>query len=753
MAIRKGAANRFAPIKGWVTEGNLANYQQDVALDIQNMTIDQTGLTERRYGFLSESGDQALLPEFTQNARERGLISMKSWQGVGDGLERNLLIFHSGNYIYVLEDKSPISFANVILTINLTQGGIAVDGGVVEPCHISVGINFAVVTNPRINPVLITYDGQEDDGSLILAYRTLDLKVRTRDLLKPFTEGPNYGTALTAEEEWNLYNSGWPRSARASNDREGGATSTVTPIKYYFDKRGFYPTHSVLYSAMKLSSAKEVAAVGAFSPWEDEKINFGNTTPPLGRFVHSAYSFDSRSIMLEQLSDREDTDPEFPEGTIPKQLRFLITDEGETVTWTVRDRPRCSAYHNGHVYFADKDYQGKTRILVSQLVSDFDNIEKCYQDADPSAEEINDLIATDGFSMFPVGMGTVLNMIEFNRGLMIIATNGAWQIKGTQGGGATATDFTIDRVATFEFFSPQSVVDTGAAIILFSERGIIAIGTNEFGDITSQNLTDATIDEYYQTLPRSVIKNVKGTFVTDERRCYWCIPNPADSLGNNPSDAEFVLVLNMDTGGFFKYTTSGGPVLHLPYTKLTTNVETITDPITETDGTPITTTGGEVIGTQRIKTTSIKSEVGYFASNYDNGTLINFSAAALDDTFYDWNNIAGATPTDAKAFIDFAYEYPETMIGAIQMPYVHSFFLSGIRSSTPSIGQGATYHTEYAAISFNKPESLMIKEYAAATFVKPEDLLTEEMAVVSFYKPDPLHITGMVVVSFHKETP
>jgi hypothetical protein len=26
MASRKGAADRFSPIKGWVTEGNLANY-------------------------------------------------------------------------------------------------------------------------------------------------------------------------------------------------------------------------------------------------------------------------------------------------------------------------------------------------------------------------------------------------------------------------------------------------------------------------------------------------------------------------------------------------------------------------------------------------------------------------------------------------------------------------------------------------------------------------------------------------------
>lgn len=753
MAIRKGAADRFAPIKGWVTEGNLANYQQDVALDIQNMTIDQTGLTERRFGFLSETGDQPLLPVFSQNARERGLMAVKEWQGVGDGLERNLLIFHSGNFIYVLEDKSPVSSANTILTVDLREADIKLDGGVTEPCHISVGINFCVITNPRINPVLITYEGQEDDGSLTLTYRPLALKVRSRDLLKPFTEGPNYGNILTAAEEWNLYNSGWPRTARASNDREGSATSTVTPIKYYFDERGFYPTHSVLYSAMKLSSAKEVEAVGAFSPWEDEKINFGNTTPPLGRFVHSAYDFDSRSIMIEQLSDREDSDPEFPEGIIPKQLRFLITDEGETVTWTVKDRPRCSAYHNGHVYFADKDYQGKTRILVSQLVSDFDNIEKCYQDADPSAEEINDLIATDGFTMYPVGMGTVINMIEFNRGLMIIATNGAWQIKGTQGGGATATDFTIDKVASFEFFSPQSVVDAGAAVMLFAERGIIAIGTNEFGDITSQNLTDATIDEYYQTLPRSVIRNVKGTFVTDERRVYWCIPNSADSNGNYGADSQFVLVLNLDTGGFFKYTTSGSPVLHMPFTRLAGEVTVLDDPVTETNGAVVTTTSGQQVTTSKQRVVSLKAEVAFFASNFDNGSLFNFSAATLDDTFHDWSNVTGAVPVDAKAFVDFAYEYPETKIGAIQMPYVHSFFLSGIRSSAPSIGQSATYHTEYAAISFNKPESLMIKEYAAATFVKPEDLLTEEMAVVSFYKPNPLHVTGMVVVSFHKEIP
>ena len=729
MASRKGAADRFNPIRGWVTEGNLANYPQDVAIDIDNMTIDKVGLTERRLGLESDSGPNAFLPEFTSNTRQKGLMNIKEWRGVGTGLERNLLLVHSGDKVFVMEDTFPAIATNVALEIDLTEEGIKVGGTLQEPCHFSVGVNFAVITNPRINPVLVVFEAEEDDGSLTLSYRPLDLQIRTRSLLEPFTGGATYGEELSPEEEWNLRNSGWETITRAASDREGNGTVYEDPVAYYFEKRGTYPRHSVLYNSMKLSSAKEVVAVGAFSPWEDEKLNFGNTTPPLGRYTHSAYNFDSRSILENFFADGDTPTP--PEGSNVGNVNNInIISEG-TVTWSVTDRPRCSGYHNGHVYFADKDREGKTRILVSQLVSDLDNIEKCYQDADPTAEEINDLIATDGFVMYPTGMGTVLNMIEFNRGLIILATNGAWQIKGTQGGGATATDFTIDKIGTFDFFSPYSLVDAGNSVMMFTDRGIVAIGVNEFGDITSQNLTENTIDEYFDTLSRTAMSNVHGTFVTDERRAYWTIPKPSDSAVANAKDASLILVLNLDTGGFFKHSWTGDVQVHLPFNKLSTSLVTDVVQVTETDGTGVTTTLGEPVTVNETFRGQERSEVAFLSST----DTISFAAVFRNGGFKDWANIPPEVERNFTSFVEFAYETPSNMIGSISAPYVHSFFLQGIREEI-SVPQGPAFHTEMAQVYWERVDLLLTPKMHTVSFHTVDELLVPEMGVVSFWTDD-----------------
>lgn len=742
MASRKGAANRFNPVRGWVTEGNLAQYPQDVALDIENMTIDKVGLTERRRGFESDSGANNFLPELSVAARDAGLVNIKEWRAIGDGLERNLLLVHAGSNVYVMEDTFPAIATNEVLTIDLTEAGIKLDGTVSEPCHFSVGVNFAIITNPRINPVLVVYEREEDDGALTLTYRPLNLQIRTQSLLEPYTGGATYGGELSPEEEWNLRNSGWTTIARCASDREGSGTTYEDPVKYYFDQRGAYPRHSVLYNSMKLSSAKEVVAVGAFSPWEDEKINFGDTIPPLGRYTHSAYDFDSRSIMEGFYVDGETPAP--PEGSNVGNVNNLDLISEGTVTWTVRDRPRCSGYHNGHVYFGDKDREGKTRILVSQLVSDLDNIEKCYQDADPSAEEINDLVATDGYVMYPVGMGTILNMIEFNRGLVVLATNGAWQIKGTQGGGATATDFTIDKIATFDFNSPYSLIDAGSAIMMWTDRGIIAVGVNEFGDITSQNLTENTIDEYYDTLARTVIRGVHGVYVNDERRAYWTVPKVQTGVEASTKDADLILILNLDTGGFYKYTLGGDVQVHLPFTKLSTSLDTADVQITETDGTGITTTGGDPVTVSRSFRGQDRAEVAYLSTTQAGD--LNFAAVERSMSFKDWGNIATVTDVEQQAFVEFAYEYPSNMIGSLSVPYVHSFFLQEIRGEV-QVPQGPTIHTEMAQVQFHRVELLLTPKLQTVSWHRVDTLLNPEMAVVSFWRDDLERIETVNVVN------
>lgn len=676
MAGSKGTADRFQPVKGWVTESNLANYEQDVAVDIENMDIDSTGLTERRFGFDAEAAEGlspvALFDDMLADDRKQGAISFTEWREVSGAFDINMLVVQAGYKVHIYEDTTPLDVTSKLYTVDLSAAGIKVGNLVDGPVHVSIGIGFAIVTHRRINPVLITLDEVDVEGVPVLSHRALNLQIRTRDLLGEYDVTPDReGATLSAEREWDLRNSGWPLSCVVHKDVEGSGLLKKDPIVYFEATQKFWPSPHSLFNAMTQASASSPAALGAFSPWEWRKLNFGKTAPPCGRFTHSAYSFDSRQILIDNLHTVSD---DTPTGIIRDSVDPLADEPltSGTVTWSIMDRPRCSGYHNGHVYFADTDRYGKTRILVSQLIKDLDNIEKCYQDADPTAEEINDLIATDGYTMFPVGMGAVLNMVEFNKRLLLLCSNGVWAIKGTDGG-ATATDFTIDKIASVEFFSAGSVVDSGTAVMLWTDRGIIAIGTNDYGDLVANNLTEKTIDDYYETLSRSTIKNVKGTFVTDLRRVYWTIPSEPDAFGEYVSDSSLVLVLNMDTGGFYKYTITGGPKILAPIHKSSTTTVTVDDPVTKFDETVITDSLDDPLTVKRSYSRTERSSIAFLAAVSDTEAYV---VAPTNQSFLDWFNINTVEAVDAAGFVDFAYIYPQSMVGSVQSPYIHTFMLN-----------------------------------------------------------------------------
>lgn len=651
MTLSKGAANRFSPVRGWVTEGNLAQYPQDVAVDIENMAIDKRGLTERRLGMDAASATKAL-PSFTDEIVTTGAFNVKQWSGLGTDKTRSVLVVHSGDFIYILDDSPPITEAKVLLTVDTSASSIRVNGNITTPMHISIGADFSVVTNIRNNPVVLIYEGENSGtGELEFDWRRLDLEIRARSQLFGQWDLQDRWTGQSVEQLFDMRNSGWLEPITASSTNTGsGIVEDVDPVAYFEEKLGYYPKPSYLFSAMKISTATAPEAIGTFSPWEAEKIQFGNTQPPYGHYIHSAYYFSTLDLLGGGVND---------------------------TSWTILDRPESSAYHNGHVFFGDKDEEGKTRILVSRIVDDIFDIEKCYQDADPTAEEINDLVATDGFVLKPAGMGTILNMVEFNRSLLVMCTNGVWQLRATAGGGVTATDVTIDKVGAFEFFSPHSVVNTGNAILMFTDRGIIAVSVNQFGELEASNLTEDTIDEFYEGLSRSVIANVKGTYITDERRIYWTIPSPVQT--GTPCCAELVLVMNLDTGGFYKYTVEGGPQLLVPVQLSASLTEVDAIPITETDGTVITTIAGDPVTTKQVSTVTETTFIGFLTSY----TAVSTNTEAvftspINRSMYDWTTLGAQT--SYQSFVDFSYEYPSSMIGGIQAPYVHSFFLSQSRT-------------------------------------------------------------------------
>ena len=64
-------------------------------------------------------------------------------------------------------------------------------------------------------------------------------------------------------------------------------------------------------------------------------------------------------------------------------------------------------------------------------------------------------------------------------------------------------------------------------------------------------------------------------------------------------------------------------------------------------------------------------------------TTDNFLASMQSVQFYDWVSLGPTLRFDYKSFIEFAYIYPQSKVGGVAAPYIHSFFEKGRATGTP----------------------------------------------------------------------
>lgn len=153
-------------------------------------------------------------------------------------------------------------------------------------------------------------------------------------------------------------------------------------------------------------------AIGDFLPQILNKFTSGNAYVPKGHFVVNAFNID-RSLA----SGIPGIEPE-----------------------VIKERPNSVAFYSGRCW-----YGCNSSVYYSQLLTDKSKAGLCYQEADPTSEDISDLVATDG-GVIPIPEASkIVGIIPSSSGLLVFALNGIWFIGGTDGG-FKANDFSVTKV-------------------------------------------------------------------------------------------------------------------------------------------------------------------------------------------------------------------------------------------------------------------------------------------------------------------
>lgn len=349
------------------------------------------------------------------------------------------------------------------------------------------------------------------------------------------------------------------------------------------------------------------------------------------------------------------------------------------------NRPAAVAFHQGRVFYAAPVVQNRIGgILYSQQLTQEGNEGKCYQEADPTAADINDLVDTDGGFLPMPSTGEIYAMKELSSGIVIFASNGVWYLTGAeQGSGISATNIKLDHISTSGALSASSIVAAEGSLFYFSIDGIVQITHDGLEGIKTTNITQTTIQEFYINISAKARELASAVYIPEQRKIFWAYKDTQadDSLTSRSYDK--YLILDFEIQGFYKYsipTEAGqnwpeivGLSLVKPLTQGTTNT-----PVLELDGSIVTELDGTTPVTENSITntgqvTQLKSACMVY-STADDGYKVSF-ATFHSRSFTDWrdvDNVGEGVPMDS--YVEFAEFNMEAVHTRGKPTYVHSFY-------------------------------------------------------------------------------
>ena len=284
----------------------------------------------------------------------------------------------------------------------------------------------------------------------------------------------------------------------------------------------------------------------AFKPEALLTTTFGNTKAPNGHFILDYFNqkraekanleIAMSSVARECGTTVEEILDENYSGGVPEQVPDY-KPRASTVTDV------CA--YAGHIFFLAGE-----ALLYSQVVSeDLSGAFKCYQDADPTSEEISDLIGTDGGMMLLPEIGEGQKLFVQGGYLVVVGDKGAVAIGGTANNIFLATAYSAFNLQPLTTQSPHSFVTTEYGTLYWGNTGIVHCRNTETGGLVLENISTETIQTLYDKIPIDARKLCKGAYNANKHEVWWLYPlDTSESKRLNGA-----LVLDLSKGTYTKH--------------------------------------------------------------------------------------------------------------------------------------------------------------------------------------------------------
>ena len=660
MAEAKEVKNSFTFVKGFITEASGLNFPEDASLDEENYDLFKDGSRRKRLGIEITDPEIIGFNRVLKSDIDQIATSSFLWEGAGESGTFSLLVVQRGNLLRFTNAGGP----DPGFVEQFFQGGTPKQSGAerVQFSYTSSG-NRLYVTSSHIVPFYVKILPQEFPP----VKTNITLEVRDLDGIDEGLENdfrPSFLTN-TGFHQYNLVNQGWTTVSSpggpfifSTDDRGTDVREDAHSAETVNSVNDFFPSNSDIFSTMRLSTADSPKAVGSYWPGELKKLFSGNTKAPRGHYVLDAFN----KVRINS---------NFPDEVIVPG-------------------PDAVAFYAGRHFHA----QG-SKVYFSQVIVEDAKIGKCFQEADPTAEDVNALVESDGGELTISEASSILQLVTFSDKLVVFAKNGVWSIDGADAS-FSATNIRVTKITDTGVVSSKAAIHADDSIFYTASSGIYVVSYNSAtGLLSSQNISQTTIQTFYTDNMLPGVLTIKGKYDRLNKKVFWLFNN-GDSLTRYYN----ILVLDVVLGAFSKYRigTLDGEAPFITDFQESSDTQNIIEEfnVITSNGDQVITSSSDIViaeADRNIARTSIFNFL-VFSTPIDDPTMYSMGSASFQDLdLIDWGS------SEYEAFMDTGYSLSNDLIRKKQSPIIQVAFN---RTEGRFVDNGS------GGVEFDRPSSCLL---------------------------------------------
>ena len=622
-SLTQKVVNTF--VKGLVTEAAEMTFPPDASVDELNCALFRDGTRRRREGIKFE--DNNVLSSFTFNGNQ--IVSTGDWKNVAGTAEKEYLIVQVGStlhFYYKLSEpfsSHEITGQSLNLTVHEFAGALS---SADFRCQFASLNGVLIVSSPAINTI---YVEENSSGNIIateIDFRVRDFEWQSdRQLLSdPIPNG-----SVTNQRRYDTANSGWV------------GTKGAAALSKYTSSEGEYPALNLPWYAGKDSN-------GDFSVSEWKQVYSGTTLTSNGHFILNFFDKNRGSVSGISGVGRE-----------TENSRFKTVES-----------------FAGRIFYAGLDSQKNSGVilfsrLLEQVTSgvSYDNsgLGDCFQSNDPTAEDISDLLDTDGGVIrIPDAIG-IKKLHSFQNSLFVMAENGIWRIKGIDDS-FRATEYSVTKISEVGIRNTSSFVSADGIPFWWSDFGIYTLSPDSAGfNFTDNNLTISSIQSFYEDISSAAKEKVTGVFDRINKRIFWAYPEDGESVQNKLNR---FLILDIPLQAFYPWkvedqASSTSYIVGTSFYRQYNATDQVLDVVTGNGNDVVTSAGDDVISTQTLSITTGDPRIVTLVRDGATGKLT--FATFTNEEFLDWGD------TNYRSFAEAGYDFMGDSMSDKTSPYIQVF--------------------------------------------------------------------------------